>query len=145
MKWEQKLEQLKKQNEELKKALAAKSTPKPQPEREKDAAAGPIPIVGEGEAIVINPAGSGGTRYLLVEIFLVRDDEKNAGFKPTIEAKSKELQAVTSNTLRRRTVEELSDPVVQNTIKDKLKALYQEIIGRYNRIGKLIVAKWIMQ
>jgi len=111
----------------------------------KDESAGPIPIVGEDENIIVNPAGSGGTRYLLVEIFLVRDDDKDAGFKPAIEAKSKELQDVTINTLRRYNAEDLSDPVIQDTIKDRLKALYQAIIGADHPIEKLVVPKWIMQ
>lgn len=111
----------------------------------KDESDGPIPIVGEDESIIVNPAGSGGTRYLLVEIFLVRDDDKDIGFKPAIEAKSKELQDVTINTLRRYNAEDLSDPVIQDTIKDRLKALYQAIIGADHPIDKLVVPKWIMQ
>ena len=85
------------------------------------------------------------TRYLLVEIFLVRDDDKDAGFKPAVEAKSKELQDVTINTLRRYNAEDLSDPVIQDTIKDRLKALYQAIIGADHPIDKMVVPKWIMQ
>lgn len=111
----------------------------------KDESAGPIPIVGEDENIIVNPAGSGGTRYLLVEIFLVRKEDKDTGFKPAIEAKSKELQDVTINTLRRYNAEDLSDPVIQDTIKDRLKALYQAIIGANHPIDKLVVPKWIMQ
>ena len=111
----------------------------------KDESDGPIPIVGEDENIIVNPAGSGGTRYLLVEIFLVRDDDKDAGFKPAVEAKSKELQDVTINTLRRYNAEDLSDPVIQDTIKDRLKALYQAIIGTDHPIDKMVVPKWIMQ
>ena len=111
----------------------------------KDESDGPIPIVGEDENIIVNPAGSGGTRYLLVEIFLVRKEDKDTGFKPAIEAKSKELQDVTINTLRRYNAEDLSDPVMQDTIKDRLERLYQEILGADHPIDKLLVPKWIMQ
>ena len=111
----------------------------------KDESAGPIPIVGEDENIIVNPAGSGGTRYLLVEIFLVRKKDTDTGFKSAIEAKSKELQDVTINTLRRYNAEDLSDPVIQDTIKDRLKGLYQSIIGVDHPIDKLVVPKWIMQ
>jgi len=111
----------------------------------KDESAGPIPIVGEDENIIVNPAGSGGTRYLLVEIYLERLKDTDTGFKSAIEAKSKELQAVTINQLRRYNAEDLSDPVTQDTIRDRLKKMYQEILGANHLIDKLTVTKWIMQ
>tara|TARA_Y100000588_G_C13859854_1_gene755726 strand:- start:31 stop:690 length:660 start_codon:yes stop_codon:yes gene_type:complete len=111
----------------------------------KDESAGPIPIVGEDENIIVNPAGSGGTRYLLVEIFLVRKYDNDTGFKSAIEAKSKELQDKTINTLRRYNAEDLSDPVTQDTIKNRLKGQYQAIIGEDLEIDRLVVPKWIMQ
>jgi flagellar FliL protein len=111
----------------------------------KDESAGPIPIVGEDENIIVNPAGSGGTRYLLVEIFLVRKYDNDTGFKSAIEAKSKELQDKTINTLRRFNAEDLSDPVIQDTIKNRLKGQYQAIIGEDLEIDRLVVPKWIMQ
>ena len=40
----------------------------------------PVAIVPEGESIVLNPANSGGTRYLLVEIYLLRKDLKDINF-----------------------------------------------------------------
>lgn len=124
----------------------AKAEPKAEPKVEqKDHSDAPVPIVGEDENIIVNPAGSGGTRYLLVEIFLLRADEQDVGFKPAIEAKSKELQDVTINTLRRYNAEDLSNPVNKDTIKDRLKVLYQAIIGADHPIEKLLVTKWIMQ
>ena len=105
----------------------------------------PVPIVGEDENIIVNPAGSGGTRYLLVEIYLLRAEDKDAGFRSTVEANAKQLQDVTINTLRRYNTEELTDPVIKDTIEDRLKALYQSIIGADHPIDNLLVTKWIMQ
>ena len=42
------------------------------PTAEPDDPKKPVAIVPEGESIVVNPANSGGTRYIFVEIFLVR-------------------------------------------------------------------------
>ena len=48
-----------------------------------------VPIVPDGQDIVINPAGSEGKRYLLVEIDLLREDEKDTGFPAIVEKKTK--------------------------------------------------------
>ena len=126
-------------------------------DKEEGAAAGteddnpkkPEPIVPEGESIVINPAGSGGTRYLLVEIFLLREDEKDKGFPKAILDHTKLLQAATVDQLSAEDSQSLADPATKERLKSTLKSAYQRLLdpedqGDY-KIDKLIISKWIMQ
>ena len=111
-----------------------------------DDSKGAISIVGEGEAIVVNPANSGGTRYLLVDIYLTRGDKKDKGFKTAIDSNSKKLQAVTMAKLSEHDVQELSNSNVRTRIKDELKLQYQRILGaKEHPIDELVITKWIMQ
>ena len=126
-------------------------------DKEEGAAAGteddnpkkPEPIVPEGESIVINPAGSGGTRYLLVEIFLLREDEKDKGFPKAILDHTKLLQAATVDQLSAEDSQSLADPATKERLKSTLKSAYQRLLDPEdqgdNKIDKLIISKWIMQ
>ena len=115
------------------------------PTAEADDPTKPVSIVPEGESIVVNPANSAGTRYLLVEIFLMREDEKDIGFPKAVESKTKQLQAITMDILSEKDVQSLSMPYTKDVIKDVLKRRYQLLIGENHPIKELIVSKWIMQ
>ena len=115
------------------------------PTAEADDPTKPVSIVPEGESIVVNPANSNGTRYLLVEIFLIRKDEEDTGFSKAVESKTKQLQAITMDILSQKTVQDLSVPYTKDVIKDDLKRRYQLLIGKNHPIKELIVSKWIMQ
>jgi len=105
----------------------------------------PVPIVPEGESIVINPAGSGGTRYLLIEIFLLRKDEKDISFSKAVASKSKVLQALTVDYLSAEDAQSLVNPITKERLKAQLKLAYQDKLGKGHPIKELIFSKWIMQ
>ena len=115
------------------------------PTAEPDDPKKPVAIVPEGESIVVNPANSGGTRYILVEIFLVREEEKDTEFPKAVESKTKQLQAVTMDYLSAEDVESLSNPATKERLKAQLKLAYQQQLGSTHPIKELIVSKWIMQ
>ena len=115
------------------------------PTAEPDDPKKPVAIVPEGESIVVNPANSSGTRYILVEIFLVREEEKDAGFPKAVESKTKQLQAVTTDYLSAEDVKSLSNPATKERLKAQLKLAYQQQLGSTHPIKELIVSKWIMQ
>ena len=115
------------------------------PTAEADDPSKPVPIVPEGESIVVNPANSAGTRYLLVEIFLIRKDEEDTGFSKAVESKTKQLQEETMDVLSQKDVKSLSVPYTKDVIKNDLKDRYQLLIGKNHPIKELIVSKWIMQ
>lgn len=105
----------------------------------------PVAIVPEGESIVVNPANSGGTRYLLVEIYLLREDEKDIGFTKAVEGKTKQLQAKTMDYLSAEDVQSLSNPATKQRLEIQLKLAYQQMLGESHPIKELIISKWIMQ
>ena len=115
------------------------------PTAEPDDPKKPVAIVPEGESIVVNPANSGGTRYILVEIFLLREEEKDAGFPKAVESKTRQLQAVTTDYLSAEDVQSLSNPATKERLKAQLKLAYQQQLGSTHPIKELIVSKWIMQ
>ena len=115
------------------------------PTAEADDPSKPVSIVPEGESIVVNPANSAGTRYLLVEIFLIRKDKEDTGFSKAVESKTKQLQAITMDILSEKDVKELSEPYTKDVIKGLLKDRYELLIGDKHPIKELIVSKWIMQ
>jgi len=115
------------------------------PTAEPDDPKKPVAIVPEGESIVVNPANSGGTRYILVEIFLLREEEKDTEFPKAVESKTKQLQAVTTDYLSAEDVQSLSNPATKERLKAQLKLAYQQQLGSTHPIKELIVSKWIMQ
>ena len=114
---------------------------------DQDDSKGPISIVGdEGEAIVINPANSGGMRYLLVDIYLVRANEEDKTFHVAINDNSKKLQSLTMDKLSERDIQELTNPSVRKQIENDLKIQYQNILGlKEHPIKEIVVTTGIMQ
>jgi flagellar basal body-associated protein FliL len=104
-----------------------------------------VPIVPEGESIVVNPANSGGTRYILVEIFLLRAEEKDTEFPKAVEKKTKQLQAVTVDYLSAEDVQSLSQPATKERLKAQLKLAYEKKLASTDRIKEVVFTKWIMQ
>jgi flagellar basal body-associated protein FliL len=103
----------------------------------------PVPIVEEGEFIVVNPAGS--TRYLMVEILLIRKKDDDNGFPGVVKENRKRLEAQVSNILSALSAEDMSEPSVRNGMPNQLKGLFQPIIGSSHPIDEVIIAKWVMQ
>ncbi len=111
-----------------------------------DDSKGAISIVGEGESIVINPANSGGSRYLLVDIYLVRKNEEDKTFKGAIDANSKKLQSLTMDKLSEHDINQLSNPLIRKQIENNLLNQYQRVLGeKEHPIKELVVTRWIMQ
>jgi flagellar basal body-associated protein FliL len=103
----------------------------------------PVPIVGEGDFIVVNPAGS--TRYLMVEILLIRKEAGDNGFPGVVKENRKLLQAKVINVLSAMSAEELAEPSIRNRMPNQLKGLFQSILGTSHPIESVIISKWVMQ
>jgi len=110
-----------------------------------DNSGGEISIVADDDNIVINPAGSNGTRYLLVEIYLTRGNNSDKGFRAAIEAHTKMLKKITMDKLSSLDVQQCTDPSIRPRIMYQLKAAYQERLGSGHPIKDLILATWVMQ
>lgn len=129
----------KKKNDEKKKAEKGEEKPKT------DESQGEIPIVEEGDNIVINPAGSNGTRYLLVEIYLIRASESDFGFKQAIMANSKKLKKIVVDKISGLDVQQCNDPSIRPRIVYQLKIAFQKVLGEDHPIKELIMPTWVMQ
>ena len=103
----------------------------------------PVPIVEEGEFIVVNPAGS--TRYLMVEILLIRKNSDDNGFPTAVKENRKRLEAQVSNILSALSAENMSEPSVRNGMPNQLKGLFQAVLGTKHPIKSVIIPKWVMQ
>ena len=94
---------------------------------------------------MVNPANSDGTRYILVEVYLEREDEKDTGFTKAVEKKTVQLQAVTVDHLSVEDVQSLSNPVTKERLKFRLKEAYEKKLGDTHPIKEVTFKKWIMQ
>ena len=103
----------------------------------------PVPIVEEGEYIIVNPAGS--TRYLMVEILLIRKGVDDNGFPDAVKENRKRLEAVVSSVLSAMSAEEMAEPSIRNGMPNQLKGLFQGILGSSHPIKSVIIPKWVMQ
>ena len=103
----------------------------------------PVPIVEEGEFIIVNPAGS--TRYLMVEILLIRKSVDDNGFPAAVKENRKRLEALVSSVLSAMSAEEMAEPSIRSGMPNQLKGLFQSILGSSHPIKSVIIPKWVMQ
>ena len=78
--------------------------------------------------IVVNLAGTMGTRYLKTS-FLV-SGAKDSDIKGAFEAKKPQLTDVTLNVLSSLTLADLEEPGAKNVIREKLVAAYNQALGK---------------
>ncbi len=89
--------------------------------------AGAAPAVLTLDNLVLNPAGSGGSRFLLLTVAM------ECGGAPaiaTLQTRDAELRDVVLSTLSRKTVDELADVMQRETIKTELLAALNERFGK---------------
>lgn len=90
------------------------------------AAAGAPPAVLTLENLVLNPAGSGGSRFLLLTVSI---ECKDAAAVTTLESRDAELRDVVLSSLGMKTVDELADIAGREIIKELLTAALNERFG----------------
>lgn len=91
------------------------------------AASADAPLVATLENLVLNPAGSGGSRYLLLTVTM--ECASNAGLA-VLAARDAELRDVVLSTLSRKTVDELAEVSARDMIKSDLVAALNERFGK---------------
>ena len=80
----------------------------------------------EFQNVVVNLAGTMGTRYLKTS-FLVTGD---ASIKATFEGNKAKLMDVTLNVLSSLTLADIEEPGAKNVIREKLVTAYNQALGR---------------
>lgn len=122
---------------DAKAAKGAKGAPAA-PEDEPDAL---IPI---GERIVVNPAETGGQRYFVAKISLIRAKKADTEFKARVTKNEDRLKAVTNSRLSSHTVDYLLKVSNRPALISDLKDEFEDILGK-GSIEKVVVSEWIMQ
>ena len=104
-----------------------------------------VPIVEDGDFIVINPSGAGNRTFLMVEIYLVRLKADDNGFPEAVKKNRKRLQALIITELSAMTVEVMSDSSTRGGMSAELKGLFGTILGKAHPIKEVVISKWVMQ
>jgi flagellar basal body-associated protein FliL len=104
-----------------------------------------VPIVEDGDFIVINPSGAGNRTFLMVEIYLVRLKADDNGFPEAVKKNRKRLQALIITELSAMTVEVMSDSSTRGGMSTELKGLFGTILGKAHPIKEVVISKWVMQ
>jgi flagellar protein FliL len=80
------------------------------------------------ESLVLNPAGSGGTRYLMASVgFGLRDALGSEAFT----ARDAEIRDIVIRILGSKTIMELSDTSVRTTIKEEIRTEIAALVGEH--------------
>lgn len=77
--------------------------------------------------ILVNVAGTAGTRYLVVNMTLVG---KNADLKARVDENDPELRDVASSILSGKTISDLEKPGMRNIIRAELISAFNDILGK---------------
>ncbi|MCU0646613.1 MAG: flagellar basal body-associated FliL family protein [Gemmatimonadaceae bacterium] len=107
--------------------------------KKKDPAA--APEIHTLDNLVINPAGSGGSRFLLVTIAL------EAGSTPALEmlkARDAELRDAVLSTIAQRNVETLTDFAFRDSVKVELTAAINARFGK-RTVKRMYFPQWVIQ
>jgi flagellar protein FliL len=89
-------------------------------------ASGAPPAVMTLENLVLNPAGSGGSRFLLLTVSM---ECKDAAAVTTLQSRDAELRDVVLSSLGQKTVDELADIAGRDVIKEQLTTALNERFG----------------
>ncbi len=96
-------------------------------EADSAAKAGTAPVLLTLDNLVLNPAASGGTRWLLLTVTM---ECGGASSVSTLQSREAELRDIVLSTLGRKTVDELADVTARDTIKTELLTALNDRFGK---------------
>jgi len=105
------------------------------------AAAGAPPAVLTLENLVLNPAGSGGSRFLLLTVSI---ECKDAAAVSTLQSRDAELRDVVLSSLGVKTVDELADIAGRDIIKESLTTALNERFGK-KAVTRVYFPQYVVQ
>ena len=88
---------------------------------------GPNPATYEFQNVVVNLAGTMGTRYLKTSFIVTGADP---AIKATFEAQKAKLTDVTLNVLSSLSLADLEEPGSKNVLREKLVQAYNQVLGK---------------
>ncbi len=108
---------------------------------EDDSSASGTPAVMTLENLVLNPAGSGGTRWLMLTVSL---QCKDAAAITTLQSRDAELRDVVLSSLGQKTVDELADIGGREAIKEQLTTALNERFGA-KTVARVYFPQYVVQ
>ena len=99
-------------------------------------------------SVVVNPKGTQGKRYIVVEIYMQRSEVKDKKFKERAGKKTKMLQEIATRELEAHTIEDLQKPTTKEYIRRTLQKKFNGVLegkGYSTPVGKIVFSKWIIQ
>jgi flagellar FliL protein len=93
------------------------------------------------EKILVNLAGSMGTRYLLAKITLVG---VGASFKEAVEKNDPQLRDVAASALGGKTIADLEKPGSRNLIRAELTSIFNEVLGK-GTVSEIYLTEFAIQ
>lgn len=104
--------------------------------------AAPVMPMHQVDNVVLNPAKSGGTRFLMVSAAFAT---KNQGVADDLKSHDAEVRDIMLRVLGAKTVEELTDPTLREPLKQELKAALDSMVGSKDGIRKLYFPQFVIQ
>jgi flagellar FliL protein len=92
--------------------------------------------------LVLNPAESGGTRFLLLTISL---ETKDAAAVDAMKARDAELRDLILVTLGQRTVEQLSDMTLRDSLKAELQGAASKLFRKKRFVKRVYFPQFVIQ
>lgn len=100
-----------------------------------------VPVTFQLEELIVNPAGSQGKRYLVVEISLELESESSI---PFVEQNLQEIKHNVNESLAARTVEQLVQYREREVLRMEIKNVINQTIAE-NSVRNLYFTKYVMQ
>jgi flagellar FliL protein len=100
----------------------------------------PVDELLQVEDLVVNPAGSGGTRFLVAAVSLDADPEA----QEELTARNAEARDLLLTALASRTVDELSDVAHREEIREQLKGALNTMLG-YEGVHRVFFPQFVIQ
>ena len=92
--------------------------------------------------LVLNPAGSNGTRFLMCEVAIELSDEKPAD---VLTARDAEVCDAILRVLGVKSVEELSDVAHRDGMKDEVRQALDKLFKRKGAVRRLYFPQFVIQ
>lgn len=120
---------------------AAKKDDKKGPAAKEDDPNEPVAV---SERTVVNVANTGGQRYLVVKIALIRSEAKDSDFAKRVEKYGARLDASANTVLSTKTLEELEKPGIRTLVKAELQSEFNRILGHAS-VKEVLFPVWVLQ
>lgn len=91
--------------------------------------------------LVVNPAGSQGTRFLVAGLAVRLTD---ASSSTSLQARDPEIRDALLGLLASQTVAQLSDPTVRDQLKQQFKAAIEAVIGE-GTVASVLIPQFVLQ